>query len=94
VVTAIVVPIVATLTAALMVAKVGAHCDPLRRAHMKADHTPVEDVGLIAQEAGGKTLVLSDLTPAFDGINDDAWRSAAAKNFGVQIIVGIELMVV
>ena len=32
--------------------------------HMKADHTPSEDVGRIAQEAGVKTLVLSHLTPA------------------------------
>lgn len=32
-------------------------------AHMKADHTPVEDVGRIAAEAGVKTLVLS--TQAF-----------------------------
>jgi ribonuclease BN (tRNA processing enzyme) len=63
-------------------------------AHMKADHTPVEDVGRIAQEAGVKTLVLSHLTPAVDGINDDTWRAAAAKNFSGQIIVGKELMVV
>ena len=63
-------------------------------AHMKADHTPVEDVGRIAQAAGVKTLVLSHLIPAFDGINDDTWRAAAAKNFSSQIIVGKELMVV
>jgi ribonuclease BN (tRNA processing enzyme) len=63
-------------------------------AHMKADHTPVEDVGRIAQAAGVKTLVLSHLIPAFDGINDDTWRAAAAKNFSGQIIVGKELMVV
>jgi ribonuclease BN (tRNA processing enzyme) len=31
-------------------------------AHMKADHTPVEDVGRIAREAGVKTLVLSHLS--------------------------------
>jgi ribonuclease BN (tRNA processing enzyme) len=37
-------------------------------AHMKADHTPVEDVGRIAQEAEVKTLVLSHLIPAFDSI--------------------------
>src|SRR4029077_12277848 len=61
-------------------------------AHMKADHTPVEDVGRIAQEAGVKTLVLSHLIPAFDGINDDTWRAAAAKNFSGEIIVGKELM--
>jgi ribonuclease BN (tRNA processing enzyme) len=63
-------------------------------AHMQADHTPVEDVGRIAQEAGVKTLVLSHLLPAFDGIDDDTWRAAAAKNFSGQIIVGRELMVV
>ena len=62
-------------------------------AHMKADHTPVEDVGRIAQEAGVKTLVLSHLTPAIDGINDDTWR-AAAKYFKGEIIVGKEFMVV
>lgn len=50
-------------------------------ANMKADHTPVEDVRRIAQEAGVKTLVLSHLIPAFDGIDDDTWRAAAAKYF-------------
>ncbi|WP_143199814.1 hypothetical protein [Bradyrhizobium sp. NAS80.1] len=34
-------------------------------AHAKADHTPSEDVGRIAQEAGVKTLVLSHLVPAW-----------------------------
>jgi hypothetical protein len=41
-------------------------------AQMKADHTPVEDVGRIAQKAGVKTLVLSHLVPAIDSITDDA----------------------
>jgi ribonuclease BN (tRNA processing enzyme) len=50
-------------------------------APMKADHTPVEDVGRIAQEAGVKTLVLSHLIPAFEGISDDTWRAPAAKRF-------------
>ena len=63
-------------------------------AHMKADHTPVEDVGRIAQEAGIKTLVLSHLVPATDGITDDTWRAAAAKYFKGEIIVGKDLMVV
>jgi ribonuclease BN (tRNA processing enzyme) len=63
-------------------------------AHMKADHTPVEDVGRIAQEAGVKTLVLSHLVPATDGITDDTWRSLAAKSFKGEIIVGKDLMVV
>jgi ribonuclease BN (tRNA processing enzyme) len=43
-------------------------------AHMKADHTPVEDVGRIAQEAGVKTLVLSHLTPTIDSISDETPR--------------------
>jgi ribonuclease BN (tRNA processing enzyme) len=63
-------------------------------AHMMADHTPVEDVGRIAQEAGVKTLVLSHLTPAIDSISDDTWRAPAAKFFNGEIIVAKDLMVV
>lgn len=63
-------------------------------AHMKADHTPAEDVGRIAAEAGVKTLVLSHLTPAIDSISDDQWRAPAAKYFKGEIIVGKDLIVV
>jgi ribonuclease BN (tRNA processing enzyme) len=63
-------------------------------AHMKADHSPVEDVGRIAAEAGVKTLVLSHLTPAIDSISDETWRAPAAKYFKGEIIVGKDLMVV
>jgi ribonuclease BN (tRNA processing enzyme) len=63
-------------------------------AHMRADHSPVEDVGRIAQEAGVKTLVLSHLTPAIDSISDDTWRAPAAKYFKGEIIIGKDLMVV
>ncbi len=63
-------------------------------AHMKADHSPVEDVGRIAAEAGVKTLVLSHLTPAIDSISDDTWRTSAAKYFKGEIIVAHDLMVV
>jgi ribonuclease BN (tRNA processing enzyme) len=62
-------------------------------AHMKADHTPVEDVGRIAQDAGVRTLVLSHLVPA-DGVPDETWRSAAAKYFKGEIVVGSDLLVV
>jgi ribonuclease BN (tRNA processing enzyme) len=41
-------------------------------AHMKAVHTPSQDVGRIAQKAGVK-LVLSHLTPAIDSIDDETW---------------------
>jgi ribonuclease BN (tRNA processing enzyme) len=63
-------------------------------AHMHADHTPAEDVGRIAQEAGVKTLVLSHLTPAIDSISDDTWRAPAARFFKGEIIVAKDLMVV
>jgi ribonuclease BN (tRNA processing enzyme) len=63
-------------------------------AHMKADHSPVEEVGRIAQEAGVKTLVLSHLTPAIDSISDDTWRAPAAKNFEGEIIVAHDFTVV
>ncbi len=63
-------------------------------AHMKADHSSVEDVGRIAAEAGVKTLVLSHLTPAIESIDDDAWRAPAAKHFKGEIVVGHDLTVV
>lgn len=63
-------------------------------AHMRADHTPIEDVGRIAAEAGVKTLVLNHLTPASDSITDAAWRVPAAKHFKGEIVVGHDLMVI
>jgi ribonuclease BN (tRNA processing enzyme) len=63
-------------------------------AHMKADHSPVEDVGRIAAEAGVKTLVLSHLTPALDSISDETWRAPAAQYFKGEIIVARDLMVI
>jgi len=62
-------------------------------AHMKADHTSVEDVGRIAQEVGVKTLVMSHLTPALESITDDTWRAPAAKHFEGEIVIGHDLMV-
>jgi ribonuclease BN (tRNA processing enzyme) len=62
-------------------------------AHMKADHSPVEDVGRTAQEAGVKTLVLSHLTPGIDGIADETWRGLAARHFKGEIVVARDLMV-
>jgi ribonuclease BN (tRNA processing enzyme) len=62
-------------------------------AHMKVDHSPVEDVGRIAQQAGVKTLVLSHLTPGIDGIQDEKWRDLAAKQFKGEIVVARDLTV-
>ena len=63
-------------------------------AHMKADHSAVEDVGRIAQEAGVKTLVLSHLSPAVENITDEMWRAPAAKYFQGEIVVAHDLTVV
>jgi len=63
-------------------------------AHMVADHTPLEDVGRIAQEAGVKTLVLSHLTPAFDDREDAMWREPAARHFKGDIQVARDMMVI
>lgn len=60
-------------------------------AHMRADHSPIDDVGRIAADAGVKTLVISHLVPVVD--NDDTWRGAAAKSFKSEIIVAKDLMV-
>ena len=62
--------------------------------HMMADHSPVEEVGRIAQEAGVKTLILSHLTPVMPATPDAEWRSQAAKHFKGEILVGYDLMVV
>ncbi len=62
-------------------------------AHMRVDHSPVEDVGRIAKEAGVKTLILSHLTPGIDGIQDERWRNLAAKHFKGEIVVARDLMV-
>ena len=62
-------------------------------AHMRVDHSPVEDVGRIAQEAGVRTLVLSHLTPGIDGIQDETWRELAARHFRGEIVVARDLMV-
>ncbi|MFX1670792.1 MBL fold metallo-hydrolase [Paraburkholderia sp. A2WS-5] len=62
--------------------------------HMMADHSPVEEVGRIAQEAGVKTLILSHLTPVMPVTPDAEWRNQAAKHFKGEIIVGYDLMVI
>lgn len=62
--------------------------------HMNADHSPVEDVGRIAQEAGAKMLVLSHLTPPEPMPPEDEWVQKAAKAYKGPIVVGHDLMVI
>ncbi len=73
----------------------GISSDPAKlRAHLLRSHSPVEEVGRIAAEAGVKTLVLSHLAPGQAGIPDETWRAEAAKHFSGEIIVAHDLMVI
>jgi ribonuclease BN (tRNA processing enzyme) len=62
------------------------------KAHLLAAHTPAEEVGRIATEAGVKTLVLSHFVPGGPGITDDQWEAAVRPHFSGRIVVGRDLM--
>ena len=63
-------------------------------AHLMRSHTPAEDVGRIAAEAGVRTLVLYHQVP-ITGVTDDQWKTAVrAGGFKGEIIVGQDLMVI
>ena len=56
-------------------------------------HTPAEEVGRVAEEAGVKTLVLSHFVPAEDaGVTDPMWIDAVRKNYRGRIILGKDLL--
>ena len=61
--------------------------------HMYADHTPAEDVGRIAQEAGVGTLVLSHLAPS-RGVDDSEWIGLVRQHYSGRVVVGHDQMVV
>src|SRR5262249_11699108 len=70
----------------------GAPGTPLRK-HSMDSHSPVEEVGRLASEAGVKTLVLSHLVPAETNIvTDEQWLAGAAAPFEGRIVVGHDLM--
>lgn len=61
--------------------------------HLLASHTTTEQLGLIASEAGVKTLVLSHFVPGgYPFIEDSIWEAAVRKNFSGRIIVGRDLL--
>ena len=63
------------------------------REHLMAAHTPPEDVGKIAAQAGVKTLVLTHFVPGDDAtITDEQWSEGVRKNFHGQVIVGKDLL--
>jgi ribonuclease BN (tRNA processing enzyme) len=66
---------------------------PALRKSILSHHTPVEEVGRVAQAAGVKTLVLSHFVPAEDAsITDQMWMEAAGKSFKGRIVVGSDLL--
>ena len=61
--------------------------------HLMRSHSPAEEVGRIAAEAGVKTLVLYHLVP-ITGVSDAEWQAAVGKHFKGHIIVARDLMVI
>lgn len=62
------------------------------KAHLLAAHTPAQEVGRIATEAGVKTLVLSHFVPGGPGITDAEWEAAVRPHFAGRIVVGRDLL--
>ena len=61
--------------------------------HIVNSHTPVEDAGRVAAEAGVTTLVLSHFVPsAGPPIPDEDWIAPARKHFNGHIIAGHDLL--
>lgn len=61
--------------------------------HLLNSHTTAEDAGMIANNAGAKTLVLSHFVPTDDpSITEEMWKEAAGKYFSGDIVVGRDLM--
>lgn len=66
---------------------------PHLKESIRSHHTPVEEVGRVAQSAGVKTLVLSHLVPAEDPeVTDAMWIEAARSAFKGTILVGKDLL--
>ncbi len=61
--------------------------------HILESHTPLDQVGKIAAEAGVKTLVLTHFVPSeTPAVPDEVWLSGAKSHFAGQVIVGKDLM--
>ena len=62
--------------------------------HIVDTHTPLEDAGRMAADAGVRTLVLSHLVPgALDSLPDENYLVAARKTFKGEIVLGRDQMV-
>ena len=62
--------------------------------HIVATHTPLEEAGRMATEAGVRTLVLSHLVPgALDPLPDEIYLAPARKTFRGEVVVGRDQLV-
>ena len=62
--------------------------------HIVATHTPLEDAGRMAAEAGVRTLVLSHIIPgALDPLPDETYLAPVRKTFRGQVVVGSDQLV-
>jgi ribonuclease BN (tRNA processing enzyme) len=62
------------------------------REHLLAAHTTCEQLGVVAQKANVKTLVLSHFVPGGIALDDTTWTDPIRANFKGEIIVGRDLM--
>lgn len=60
--------------------------------HLRACHTPVEEVGALAERAGVGTLVLSHFVPASGVVSDEVWAEEAARGYSGRVVVGHDLL--
>jgi ribonuclease BN (tRNA processing enzyme) len=61
--------------------------------HVISSHTPAEEAGRIAQEAGVRTLVLAHTVSLMPGVTDGMWIAAARKHFSGEVIFAHDFMV-
>jgi ribonuclease BN (tRNA processing enzyme) len=62
--------------------------------HIVAAHTPLEDAGRMASEAGVRTLVLTHIIPgALDPLPDESYLAQVRKTFRGEIVVGRDQLV-
>jgi len=74
------------------IAGTGADATRLKQ-HILASHTPLEEVGKIAAQAGVRTLVLSHFVPSeTPPVPDETWMQGARAHFAGQVILGRDLM--
>jgi ribonuclease BN (tRNA processing enzyme) len=62
--------------------------------HIVATHTPLEDAGRMAAEAGVRTLVLSHIIPgALDPLPEETYLAPARKTFRGEVVLGRDQLV-